>query len=169
MLYEGYCRKLYAFAYSYFKCNLLAEELVHDTLVKVWENREQLDETRPLERYLFRIAKNLVLDTFRKNSSESLYRKYAQAAKELGSNQTESDIIYSEYERLAQEAIEKLPPIRKLIFNMSREQSLSYAEIATQLNISAKTVESQMSKALKYIRAYLHTNIVLLVLLMLSL
>jgi RNA polymerase sigma-70 factor (ECF subfamily) len=162
MLYNGYCRRLYAFAYSYLKCNLLAEELVHDALVKVWENREQLDEVRPVEPYLFRIAKNLVLDTFRKNTTDSLYKKYAQLTKEPSQNSTENDIIYSEYEKLAQEAIEKLPPIRKLIFNMSREQSLSYAEIATELNISAKTVESQMSKALKHIKAYLKADIILI-------
>lgn len=154
-LYTAYSKRLYYFIYAHLKSKELAEELVHDVFVKVWEGRQQLNQNLSFSSYLFTISKNLVIDTIRKQSSEKLYQHYAQATLSNYSQATEFAIITADLEAICRQAIDQLPPKRKEIFNLSREEHLTYTEIAVRQGISVKTVESQMNKALKFLKKYL--------------
>ena len=84
-------------------------------------------------------------------------------------DKTENDIILTDIKSRIDKKVEELPPQRKLIYQLSREQGLSYKEIAEKLNISEKTIESNIRLALKTLRALLSNEIILLILLKLSL
>jgi RNA polymerase sigma-70 factor (ECF subfamily) len=154
-LYLIYHKRLYAFAYSYFKSREVSEEIVHDVFVKIWEWRERLDEKYSFNSFIFTTARNIIIDTLRKYSSEQLYRQELQYRLDVLHNGTEDDLTFADYEAIARQAVEKLPRKRQVIFTLSRQHHLSYAEIAQSLGISQKTVENQMNKALRFIKDYL--------------
>jgi len=169
VLYDKYARKVYAFAFSYFKSKELAEEIVQDVFSKIWKNRADLREKLSFNSYIFTIAKNLIIDIIRKNSVEALFKKELANNSTISLNSTEDQVVLADYEVIANNAVEQLPPKRKAIFKLSRHQNMSYLEIARYLGISQKTVEAQMNKALKFIKDYLRLHADITTLLILTL
>lgn len=155
-LFERYGKRLYRFAMGYLKSSENAEEIVQDVFLKIWKNREKLSDQKSFESYLFTIAKNAILNTIRKSKYEKAYLNYLKihAGEDV---LLDDELNFNELEKAYKEGIEKLSPRRKEIFIMSRELSLSNAEIAEKMNISIKTVENQMTSAFSDIRRYLHT------------
>ena len=154
-LFKKYGKRLYGFAIGYLKSHEDAEELVQDIFVKVWENRSELDENQSFNSYLFTIAKNTILNHFRKKAHQQSYIEYIKQHTKLIHIKTEEDIVYSDLDAQAKKVIDKLPPSRREIFRLSREQGYNNEEIAQRLNISKKTVENQITHALKFIREQL--------------
>ena len=151
-IFSSYKARLYTFAVGYLKVTEDAQELVQEVFVKVWENREMLDETRSFNSYLFTISKNTILNYFRKKANEQSYIDYIKKNTSLSYNKTEEDLAYEELQEKASRVIEQLPARQKEIYRLSREQGLSNEEIARQLKISKKTVENQVTLALKFLR-----------------
>jgi len=154
-LFNKYGKRLYGFAIGYLKSHEDAEELVQDIFVKVWENRSELDENQSFNSYLFTIAKNTILNHFRKKAHQQSYIEYIKQHTKLIHTKTEEDIIFSDLDVQAKKIIDKLPSRRREIFLLSREQGYNNEEIAQRLNISKKTVENQITHALKFIREQL--------------
>ena len=153
-LFDRYGKRLYRFSMGYLKSESDAEEIVQEVFVKIWNKREELSLQKSFESYLFTIAKNGILNTIRKTKSEQAYLQYAKLHPEKNVL-LDDELNFRELERAYKEAIGKLSPRRKEIFLLSREQSLSNAEIAEKMNISVKTVENQMTSALSEIRKHL--------------
>lgn len=154
-LFSLYKKRLYAFAIGYLKVTGDAQELVHEVFIKVWENREVLDETRSFNSYLFTISKNTILNYFRKRANEQSYIDYIKQNTHLSYNKTEEDLEYEELLKKANIIIEQLPHRQKEIYRLSREKGFSNEEIALELNISKKTVENQVTLAMKFLREQL--------------
>lgn len=154
-LFNKYGKRLFGFAIGYLKSHEDAEELVQDIFVKVWENRSELDENQSFNSYLFTIAKNNILNHFRKKAHQQSYIEYIKQHTKLIHTKTEDDIIYSELDAQTKKVIDQLPSRRRKIFLLSREQGYNNEEIAKRLNISKKTVENQITHALKFIREQL--------------
>jgi RNA polymerase sigma-70 factor (ECF subfamily) len=155
-LFERYGKRLYRFAMGYLKSSEDAEEIVQDVFLKIWKNREKLSDQKSFESYLFTIAKNAILNTIRKSKYENAYLNYMKIHPEKDV-MLDEELNFKELEKAYLEGIEKLSPRRKEIFIMSRELSLSNAEIAEKMNISIKTVENQMTSAFSDIRRTLRT------------
>jgi RNA polymerase sigma-70 factor (ECF subfamily) len=168
-LYLIYHKRLFAYAFSFFKNRELSEEIVHDVFVKIWEMREKLDEKYSFNSFIFTATHNLIIDALRRYSCEQLYRRELLYRTSPSHNTTEEQITFADYEAIAHQAIEKLPRKRQMIFTLSRQHHMSYAEIAQSLGISQKTVENQMNKALKSIKEYLSRYADLTVTLLLTL
>ncbi|HEX6316055.1 MAG TPA: RNA polymerase sigma-70 factor [Gemmatimonadaceae bacterium] len=135
----------------------LAEELVQDVFLKLWSKREQLAEIETLRTYLFRAARNTALNYLRRAKLERKWRE------EQGTDDdppttfaADDEAVEQEVAVAVQEAINRLPPRCREIFLLSRDGGLTYAEIARSLEISVKTVETQMGRALKSLRSSLH-------------
>jgi RNA polymerase sigma-70 factor (ECF subfamily) len=135
----------------------LAEELVQDVFLKLWSKREQLAEIETFRTYLFRAARNTALNYLRRAKLERRWRE------EQGTDDdppttfaADDETVEQEVAAAVQEAINRLPPRCREIFLLSRDGGLTYAEIARSLEISVKTVETQMGRALKSLRASLH-------------
>lgn len=155
-LFDRYGKRLYYFSMGYLKSSANAEEIVQEVFLKIWNNREELSIQKSFESYLFTIAKNGILNTIRKSKSEQAYINYAKL--HPGKNiLLDEELDFNELEKAYRQTIEKLSPRRKEIYLLSREQSLSNAEIAEKLNISIKTVENQMTSAISEIRKNLRS------------
>ncbi len=154
-LFRYYSSLVYRFAYSYLKSKVEAEEIVQECFLKIWEKRQQLREDIPLKGYLFTTAHHAVLNQLRRSRHHLRFQTYMAALQPaVATNGAE----FSEMEALYQDALQKLPPKRRQIFILSRQQGLSYPEIAQQLNLSVKTVEAQMTQALKFLRAHFRAS-----------
>jgi len=128
-----------------------AEEIVQDFFVKLWEKREYLNIETSLNSYLFRSVKNLCINYFQHNKTKLRHARHILSEVE---NNFSDDDNYPEIDLSIkiEESINSLPEKRKEIFRLSRQDGLKYHEIATKLNISIKTVETQMSLAIKTLR-----------------
>ena len=151
-IYLKYSRILGFFLMGYVKSQPDVEEIIQDTFLKVWERREELNCKLSFKNYLFKLSKNAVLNKIRHKNVEEVYKLNYELTHSKVDSSTEESIIYSDYEQFCKEAINELPPKRKDIFLLSRYKGLTYDEIAKYMNISKKTVEKQISEALKYLK-----------------
>lgn len=150
-LFETYFVPLCRFVRIYIKEKGIAEELVLDVFTSIWEKKEELDIKLTLKAYLFQAARNKAINYIRDNERFVSVSDWSM----LERFETDSSLEIKELEHLIREAICSLPGRCREIFEKSRNQHLPNKEIATQLNISVKNVEAQITKALKLIKAYL--------------
>ncbi len=153
-LFREYGNRLYRFAYSYLKSEAEAEELVQEVFMIIWEKRASLKEELSFRSYLFTISFNMIRKHFRTKAQLSAYLQ--SGLKEETDLQTIQNISYSSLFQYITELVNKLPEKRRLIFRKSRFEGMSIKEIAEELNISHKTVENQLTDALKYLRTHLN-------------
>jgi RNA polymerase sigma-70 factor (ECF subfamily) len=154
-LYSQYLDVAYHYVYLFTKSKDEAEEILQEVFVKIWENREKLAEVQSFKNYLFKAAKNRVLDEVRKVQVRHRVFTEIKRGKTVNDETTTDTIAYKDYYRVVQQAIEKLPPKRKLIFRMNTENGLSHDEIAAQLGVSKSMVKNQLYKAYEFVRQYL--------------
>jgi RNA polymerase sigma-70 factor (ECF subfamily) len=158
LLFEGYSSKLYGFALKYFKNETEAEELVQEVFIKVWENRETLKSELSFKSYLFTIALNQIRKYFNKKAVSLRYLESLQNDLEITENQVIQDNDYESVLNQINLIIELIPPRRREIFMKSKLEGKSSKEVAAELNISAGTVDNQVSEALRFIRSQLKSG-----------
>ena len=129
-----------------------AEEIVQDFFFRMWKNRDQIKKSSSLKSYLFTSVKNRGINFLVSKKYEA--RKIEELKQVMSSNLTyEQDVfVNSELQKKIKQAFEKLPPRTKEIFFLSRFNDLKNDEIAGKLNISKRTVELQISNALKILK-----------------
>ncbi|MDF9796341.1 RNA polymerase sigma-70 factor (family 1) [Catalinimonas alkaloidigena] len=169
-VYDLYYNKLYFYCLQFVKSEDLARELLQDVFVKFWTRRENINPEFSLSAYLYTITRNHTLDFLKKAARDQQLKEEIMYSVATIHNQVEDHMSYVEYITLADQAIQKLPSQRKLIFQLSRHDGKSYEEIATSLSISKNTVKVQMSRALNAIRKYLkiHTDLTIEIVICLS-
>lgn len=157
-LFEVYSPKLFGFAMKYFKNESDSEELVQEVFVQVWEYRQSLKSELSFKSYLFTIALNQIRTYFNKKAVALRYLESLQKDPEL----TDNEIIQNDdYESTLQQInliVEQMPPRRREIFLKSKLDGKSSKEVAAELNISAGTVDNQVSEALRFIRTRLSSE-----------
>ncbi|MBC7922682.1 MAG: RNA polymerase sigma-70 factor [Ferruginibacter sp.] len=132
-----------------------AEDLVQDVFVKIWNGRQTLHITTSLKAYLHRSAVNASLNYLEKHKRQVNLEPEALSNLAPAVDSLEEALSLKEVEARVEEAIQALPPACRTIFVLSRYEAMSYQEIADALELSVKTVENQMGKALKTMRHYL--------------
>lgn len=164
-LYEMHLRPLHYFIVRIAKSRQLAEDVIQDVFIKIWETRSQIDPERPFKTYLYTIAKRHLLNLLKRATHETFIieeiGKYATQTE----NTTDLQIEYSEHNVLLNEAIEKLPEQCKAVFLRCKMQGMTYKQTAEELGIAEGTVHSQMVKALRMIREYISFKNAILLLL----
>lgn len=138
----------------------VAEDLAQDTFFKFWDKRNEINVQSSIKAYIRRMAINEALYYLRKN--KKFQKDESDPAEQGATTETvEEQFLQQELQDKIGSAIQTLPPRCQEIFRLSRFEDMSYKEIAYQLEISVKTVENQMGKALKLLRValkeYLHT------------
>lgn len=149
-LYHRYWKKLFALAYSYHKETQLSEDSVHDVFASLWKGRKHI-KIEALENYLATAIKYLVLSKIRKSNRDAFMKKKIQQAPAVNLS-AESALDYKHILEIIKTEVEKLPEKCKVIFKCSREEGMPVKLIAKELNISPKTVENQLTKALRHLK-----------------
>jgi RNA polymerase sigma-70 factor (ECF subfamily) len=149
-LFKEYSGRLYHFAFGYFKSEPEAEELVQEVFTIIWEKRADLKKELSFKSFLFTIAFNNIRKHFRTKTYLTEYFKTGMS--DDTDMQTSQKINYDSLHQYITELVNQLPGRRKEIFIKSRFEGLSIKEIAEELKISHKTVENQLTDALKFIR-----------------
>jgi RNA polymerase sigma-70 factor (ECF subfamily) len=150
-LFNFYCQPLISFSRRYVLDRQVAENIVQDIFVRIWTKRSGLDPDKSIKSYLFTSVKNESLKYIRHQDVEK--RSAGKMAhSNISENNPEEVLNQSELEAIIKRAISELPEKCREIFTMNRFDNLKYSEIAGILNISVKTVETQMGRALKKLR-----------------
>lgn len=155
-VYDALHVRLYHFALRITGGNChQAEELTQWVFIRLWEVRHRIDEEKNLLAFMCTIAKNQFLNDHQHSLIRYIHEEWVRDNFDGSDISTEHEVERSELDRLIDELTEKLPPRRKKIFIMSRREGKGGKEISAQLNISESTVETQLGKALKFIRSEL--------------
>ncbi|MBP1676651.1 MAG: carQ 1 [Bacteroidetes bacterium] len=158
-LYFRYSARLYNFLIKLSAGNTyMAEELVQRAFIKVWEMREKTDPEKSFISYLCTIAKNMLLNEYEHQTVQFVYREYIRLRMSEIDFNTDLEIEKKFLDELIDKLTDKLPPKRKEIFILSRRNGLSNKEIASKLKISESTIETQLSKALAFMKEELNTH-----------
>lgn len=157
-VFDRYRDVLYGYSFKLTKSEVLAEEAVQETFMKVWKNRANLNAELSIKAYLYKITQNHVYNGLRNAAYDDKLKAEVFYSRIDSYYSTEDQVIYQDLEAFKETAIANLPARRQLIFQMSRVQHFSHEEIATQLGISQHTVKDQIVKALKSIKKYLQTH-----------
>jgi len=160
--YEGLCN----YAYTFLRDRDEAEEVVQSTFISVWEKKQNINIETSLKSYLFRAVRNSCLNAIKHAKIKKKHAEDVVGSAESSHDAVSQGIISIELDQKIGEAMMALPEQCRLIFKLSRFEELKYAEIAEQLNISIKTVENQIGKALKIMREQLKEYLPVLIILM---
>jgi len=162
-LFKKYYMPLTRFAWRYVNCKAVAEELTQELFTDLWEERESWDIDGSVQAYLYSSIRNRSLNHIK-------HQKVKQKYDPLWMEEKENPTIRFVDERREQEiseaiihAIENLPPRSKMTYKLHRYDGLTYQEIADVMEVSVKTVESQMTRTLKILRDRLSYLLFLLV------
>ena len=155
LLYRRYSGRLSKFGYSILKSKEETENLIQDVYLSLWENRFNVEKNSSVKSYLFTIAYNSAITQIRKKAREFQFIEYVKTLQEISNEPVSMEIEYNELTNKLDKIIEELPRRQKEIYTLHRVKGLKYNEIAQSLNISVNTIECQMSRALKTIRAKL--------------
>jgi RNA polymerase sigma-70 factor (ECF subfamily) len=152
LVFNFYYSGLVVYADQIIKNTAVSEDIIQSVFLKLWKNRETL-EIRSFRSYFIQCTKNSCIDHLR---SQQVKNKFDNRAPETMQMVMEEDLwTKTELTELIEKSVEDLPPRCREIFRMSRYENLKTAEIADKLEISKRTVETQISKALKILRVHL--------------
>lgn len=153
-IFHQYHQKVYFYVLSKTHSPYIAEETTQITFIKLWNYRQQLDESEIVDKLIFRIAKATFIDLLRKEAVKERFLQQESPAKADIENTLDA-IASKELLSRVKQVVEEMPPMRRKVFELSRYEFKTYKEIAEQLSLSVKTVENHMSLALNYLRELL--------------
>jgi len=154
-IYKQYWEIMYLAAFNLVKKKEVCEDIVQEIFVSIWNNRENIKINTSLKSYLYTSTIYKVYDYFRKNSNVVKVELLESFDKRIQSSNPETKLIHTELMEFVDSVIEDLPTKCKEVFKLSREAQLTHKEIAQKLNISQRTVEGHIAKALKILRSSL--------------
>ncbi|HEY9197272.1 MAG TPA: RNA polymerase sigma-70 factor [Mucilaginibacter sp.] len=158
LIYDKYHSRLYYYALKFLKMPELAEDVIHDVFMKLWEIREQLKPEFGIVGYLYKISRNHVFKLLKKITTETELRNRVLSIIEEQAMESEASLQWNEYAQLLDGAVNQLPPQCKKVFTLCRKEGKTYEEAATILGISKHTVKEHMTAAMKSIRKYFSQN-----------
>lgn len=161
-IYNRYWDRLYVAAYKRLQSKETSEELIQDLFTSLWLNKEQVQVHTALSAYLFTSVRYLVINQIHKEIVRNNYRMSLKLKR--ADNSTEETVMLNDLMLTLNVAVEQLPQKCKSVFNLSRREYKSNKEIAAELGISEKTVENQLTKALRHLRLGLSSLLLSLVL-----
>jgi RNA polymerase sigma-70 factor (family 1) len=151
-LYYFYFNKLYVLAVSILKSAEEAEEAVNDSLLGIWNNREQLKEVKNFKAYVFTTVRNKSINALAKMKPyQHLSIEDSEAVTFIAYQNAEDKFNAAELAKVLNQSVEKLPAQSKLIFRLVKESGFKHREVADLLNVSVKTIEYHIGTALKKI------------------
>ncbi|NII27010.1 RNA polymerase sigma-70 factor [Pseudoflavitalea sp. X16] len=153
-LYNIYHPALYHYVLRFVKSPAIAEDILQDVFLKIWEIRERINPDLSFKAYLYRISRNSVFKLMKKIAvDENLRLQVMQQFRQTVSD-ADLKVSWQQYEAILQAAIANLSPQRQKVFLLCREEGKTYEQVAAELNISRHTVKEHMVLAMKSIKEY---------------
>ena len=148
-LYSQYFDLLYGFVFTLTRSHMQTTELVQDTFIKVWLNRQKIDPDLSFKAWLYTIARNNLLDQVKKQWNNPLFEDYLNHCTEekLLVNEQNGSFDFEAFRRLLDQSKKKLSPRQAEVFELNKEQDYTVSEIASKLNISEQVVYNYLSQA----------------------
>lgn len=164
-LFHMYKQKLYGYVLRLTESEMLAEDIVQDVFLKLWNDHDSLNTIDNFGSYLFRMSKNQVINHFKRMAHETLIVAELFQQNPAGHNETQEIVALKDIEKILGDILEKLPPQQKSVYRLSREEGRTHDEIANLLKISPNTVKNHIVQAMSTIRTQLrkHAEMMLLV------
>lgn len=155
-IYNLYSQKIYHNILRVVKQSDLAEEILQEVFLKIWDKRSSINVETSFKSYIFRIGHNLVMDLFRRAAFDrNLINRLTIESNSSFDNSTEDIIDFKDTQKLIDEAIELLPPQRKNVYLLCKIEGKTYQEVSDLLNISTSTVSDHIVKATKLIKHHI--------------
>lgn len=155
-LYTLWASRLYHFAFSFLKSDSAAKDVVQETFVKIWTNRESINLDTSFKAYLFTISYHFLLKELRRQLNHPQMDSYLEVKQELvATDDLEAKYDFDLFLKELELAKQKLTPRQREIFILNKEYNLSITAIASQLSITEQVVRNQLSAALKLLRSEL--------------
>lgn len=163
-LYKQYGGQAFALSFKYLCNKELAEDAVQNLFMKIWLKREELDVDKPINRFLFTVLRNDLLNILRDSKSNIFVLD--DCLELLNYLSDDSDTLQQDLDQeqldMVRNAVEQLSPQRKKIFAMKVSGKYSNQEIADQLNLSINTIKFQYSQSIKQIKALIRKCAIML-------
>jgi RNA polymerase sigma-70 factor (family 1) len=155
-IYDRYHTGVYNYLLGFVKNPVQAEDLVHEVFIKVWEIRERLHIEASFGAYLYRICHNMAVSALKEIARDRRSREKAISYfRAIAITEPSLPGELKQYDLLLQQALDSLPPQRRKIFILCRQEGKTYDQTAAELGLSRNTVKEHMIKALRDLRAYL--------------
>ena len=160
-LFALYRNRLYAYLVKVTKSRETAEEATLDVFLKIWSARKILGEINNFETFIFRVVHNKAIDYLRMARRSRLQQQeiWLDIESQVLAADADEKLLKAETEAAINEAVRQLSPQRQEVFRLSREEFLSYDEIAEKMNLSRNTIKNHLSAALGFIRGHLSDGV----------
>lgn len=149
-IFRDYYANLVRFTSRFIPDKCTCEDIVQEAFIRVWTNRKKLETNTSIRSYLISLVQNLALNELRHRKVEMSYQNMTRES--ILSLSPDEHMFYTELADAYEAALAKLEPEVRDTLMLSRQEKLKYSEIATRLNVSVRTVESRISKALKFLQ-----------------
>jgi RNA polymerase sigma-70 factor (ECF subfamily) len=158
LIFDKHRNRIYKTAIKFLKSPIIAQDVVQDVFLKLWFERNNLNENKPIEAWLYTVAKHNILNKLRKIAND--WKAVDQYANQITyeDNKTDHKLIDGQYQSHLSKAVSKLPEQQKLVFLLSRNDKLTYDQIGQKLGISPLTVKTHLSRALHFLKKELKTG-----------
>lgn len=162
VIYLRYWRPLYTSAFNILKNSHACEDIIQEIFVKIWNRRKEMVVTISLKAYLFACVRHEVFRQIKKGAVHECIFEHLEIR--LKDHSQLNALEYKELLNRINDVVDALPDKCKEVYKLSREEDLSHRQIAEKLNISTKTVENHITKALKVLRGSLGDALILSIL-----
>lgn len=152
LIYRTYHYRLIGHLIRLLKSKDLAQEVVQETFIALWDSRDMLHVDNSILPYLYRIASNKTINIFKKAMHDQRYREYLYPLIEQGYEQIEQNLYHKEQREILQKIIEKMPERQREIFVLCKFEGKTYEEVANELQLSIHTVHTQIKRANQLIK-----------------
>ena len=158
-IFREHEHRLYILAYRLTKSDLYAKDIIQEVFLKLWECRENIHTINNIEAWLYRLTENKTIDFLRKTAADTRLKDAIWNKMQEIVNEAEICVAVKEYNQIIQKAISQLPPQRKLVYQLYKEEGLNYKQIADELHISRHTVKNHLFTAVRSVRNFLAKNV----------
>jgi RNA polymerase sigma-70 factor (ECF subfamily) len=161
IIYDYHRRAVYARAIFFLKSEVLAEEVLQEVMLKLWQSAGKLTDETNLGAYLTTLTRNRSFQILRRRVLEAKTEIELQKDWTESHNETEEGILLADTQKILADGIALLPPQQKMVYELCRIDGLKYEQAAQSMNLSVETVKSYMKLALRSLRSHMksHTDL----------
>ena len=155
ILFKRYYDSLYGYALKNLRESYVAEEITMDVMLGLWKKKGQIEVDNDLKAYLYRSVKNAIYNHYRKKILPTVSLELVKDNLSVTAGVTDQQLNSKELETLYRQKISQLSPQRRRVYELSRDENMTYAEIAKDMDLSINTVENYMVASLSFFRKHL--------------